>query len=265
MSSNKLAKTGCAADSALLQGNNAAYFQQALSPSNRLSATNIGTGTVTNSDFGFLADTDSNIQDQLDAKEPIISASNRIGADCVSGGGVSNAQFNQLSGVTSSIQSQIDGKEATITGAACSITSDNLTVNRALISNGSGKVAISDITSTELGFLDGVDFNLQSQLNALSGGATGGTITGVTAGDGLIGGGTAGSVTLNVSAGDGVQVTANCVSADSTVVRTTGNQTIAGNKTYSSPAVFNNTMAMANCLMHVGDLDTSLRFDTDTI
>ena len=41
----------------------------------------------------------------------------------------------------------------------------NLTTNRALISNSSGKVAVSAVTSTELGYLDGVTSNIQTQLN----------------------------------------------------------------------------------------------------
>ncbi len=50
-----------------------------------------------------------------------------------------------------------------ITGAASTIKSDDLTVSRALISNVKGKVAVSDITSTELGHLDGVTKNIQTQ------------------------------------------------------------------------------------------------------
>lgn len=53
-----------------------------------------------------------------------------------------------------------------ITGGASSIVSANLTVNRALVSNLSGKVAVSDITSTELGYLDNVTSNIQTQLNS---------------------------------------------------------------------------------------------------
>lgn len=65
-------------------------------------------------------------------------------------------ELNYVDGVTSNIQTQLNGKQATITGAATSITSANLTANRALVSDGSGKVAVSAVTSTELGYLDGV-------------------------------------------------------------------------------------------------------------
>jgi hypothetical protein len=75
-------------------------------------------------------------------------------------------ELNYVDGVTSNIQTQLDSKQAAITGGATTITGSNLTANRALISNGSGKVAVSDITNTELGYLDGVTSNIQTQLNA---------------------------------------------------------------------------------------------------
>ena len=75
-------------------------------------------------------------------------------------------ELNYVDGVTSSIQTQLNNKQATISGAATTITDSNLTVNRALISNGSGKVAVSAVTSTELGYLDGVTSAIQSQLDA---------------------------------------------------------------------------------------------------
>lgn len=56
-------------------------------------------------------------------------------------------------------------KQATITGGASTIVSNNLTASRALVSDSSGKVAVSAVTSTELGYLDGVTSNVQTQLN----------------------------------------------------------------------------------------------------
>lgn len=53
----------------------------------------------------------------------------------------------------------------TVTGGASTIVSDNLTASRALISNSSGKVVVSDVTSTELGYLDGVTSAIQTQID----------------------------------------------------------------------------------------------------
>jgi hypothetical protein len=82
------------------------------------------------------------------------------------------AQINQLTGVSSNIQSQLDslstlvsGKQATLTGAATTIATSNLTLDRALISNGSGKVAVSPTTSTQLGYLSTATSNIQDQLD----------------------------------------------------------------------------------------------------
>lgn len=59
----------------------------------------------------------------------------------------------------------VDTKQDIITGAASTITDSNLTTNRAVISNASGKVAVSNVTSTELGYLSGVTSEVQKQLN----------------------------------------------------------------------------------------------------
>ena len=79
--------------------------------------------------------------------------------------------------ITASERSTWNAKQAAISGAASTITSSNLTANRALISNSSGKVSVSVVTSTELGYLDGVTSNVQTQLNAKLP-KTGGTLTG---------------------------------------------------------------------------------------
>lgn len=82
------------------------------------------------------------------------------------------AELNYVDGVTSSIQSQLDAKQATITGGATTIASSNLTASRALVSDSSGKVAVSAVTSTELGYLDGVTSAIQTQLNAKAASST---------------------------------------------------------------------------------------------
>lgn len=81
---------------------------------------------------------------------------------------VNDDSHNHTIANVDNLQSSLDGKQATITGAATTIAGSNLTANRALISNGSGKVAVSDVTSTELGYLDGVTSNVQTQLDGKS-------------------------------------------------------------------------------------------------
>lgn len=64
-----------------------------------------------------------------------------------------------------SLQAALTSKQDVIVGAASTITEDNLATDRALVSNSSGKVAVSNVTSTELGYLDGVTSNVQTQLD----------------------------------------------------------------------------------------------------
>jgi hypothetical protein len=72
--------------------------------------------------------------------------------------------------------------QAAITGGASSVVTANLTASRALVSDGSGKIAASaTTTTTEVGYLAGVTSAIQTQLNAKLN-LTGGTLTG-----GLIG------------------------------------------------------------------------------
>ena len=67
---------------------------------------------------------------------------------------------------SAALTSGLGTKQDTITGAATTITSSNLTASRALVSNGSGKVEASPITSTELGYLDGLTELLSTSLAA---------------------------------------------------------------------------------------------------
>lgn len=88
-----------------------------------------------------------------------------IDAAKIADGSVSNAEFQYIGGLTSDAQTQINGKQATITGAATTITSSDLTASKALVSDGSGKVAVSSVTSTELGYVSGVTSAIQTQVD----------------------------------------------------------------------------------------------------
>lgn len=70
-----------------------------------------------------------------------------------------------LKGNVTTLTTALQSKQDKIVGGASTITDDNLIVNRALVSDGNGKVAVSNVTNTELGYLDGVTSNVQIQLN----------------------------------------------------------------------------------------------------
>lgn len=74
--------------------------------------------------------------------------------------------------------------QAAITGGASSVVTANLTASRALVSDGSGKIAASaTTTTTEIGYLAGVTSALQTQLDGklnLTGGTLTGGLTGTT-------------------------------------------------------------------------------------
>ncbi|BAQ88643.1 prophage MuMc02 [uncultured Mediterranean phage uvMED] len=146
-----------------------------------ISATKIANGTISDTEFQYLNGVSSAIQTQLDAKQATITGSastidtesltaNRAvisnGSQKIAVSDVTDTELGYLDGVTSAVQTQIDSKQATITGGATTITSSNLTASRALQSNGSGKVEVSDVTTTELGYLDGVTSAIQTQLDA---------------------------------------------------------------------------------------------------
>lgn len=80
----------------------------------------------------------------------------------------SSTAWGSITGTLSSqmdLQTALDGKQATITGAATTIDTEDLTASRALASDGSGKVAVSSVTSTELGYLSGVTSAVQTQVD----------------------------------------------------------------------------------------------------
>ncbi len=65
------------------------------------------------------------------------------------------------------ITEALSKKQNTVTGAVSNVVNNNLTVNRAVITDKYGKIAASErITETELNMLDGVSSNIQKQLDS---------------------------------------------------------------------------------------------------
>ena len=118
--------------------------------------------------------------------------------DILDGLTATTAELNYVDGVTSAIQTQIDSKQATITGAATTIDDTDLTASRAVISNASGKVAVSGVTTTELNILDGLTAST-AELNIMDG------VTASTAELNIMDGVTASTAELNIM--DGVTAT----------------------------------------------------------
>ena len=140
----------------------------------------IAISAVTSTEVGYLDGVTSAIQTQIDSKQATITgaattiddadltASRAVvsdGSGKVAVSAVTSTELGYLDGVSSAIQTQIDSKQATITGAATTIDDADLTASRAIVSDGSGKVAVSAVTSTEIGYLDGVSSAIQTQIN----------------------------------------------------------------------------------------------------
>ena len=78
---------------------------------------------------------------------------------------VDGASQTTVESALGAINTLAASKQAAITGGASTITSDNLTANKALISDANGKVGASSVTSTELGYVSGVTSAIQTQIN----------------------------------------------------------------------------------------------------
>ena len=121
----------------------------------------IGSGVVVNADISGSAAIAFSKMADLTASRALVSD----GSGDVSVSAVTSTEVGYLDGVTSAIQTQLDAKQATITGSATTIDTESLTASRAVISNASQKIAVSDVTNTELGYLDGVTSAIQTQID----------------------------------------------------------------------------------------------------
>lgn len=154
---------------------------------------------VTSTELGYVSGVTSALQTQLNAKQATISGaastvttSNltplRVATTDASGkltnSTVTTTELGYLAGATSSLQSQINtinAGQVNIVGGASTIVNDNLVVSRALVSDANGKVAVSPVTSTQLGYLNGTTSSVQTQLDSKQATITGGVSTATTA------------------------------------------------------------------------------------
>lgn len=162
--------------------------------------TNLGI-TATVAEINYIDGVTSNIQTQLNGLQTAITGGATTVTDSnltasralvsnasgkISASDITSTEIGYLDNVSSNIQTQIDGKQATITGAATTIDDANLTASKALISNASGKVAVSSVTDTELGYVSGVTSSIQDQFDNLTDNNTTYTVSAVDSGDDAI-------------------------------------------------------------------------------
>jgi hypothetical protein len=121
----------------------------------------IGSGVVVNADVNSSAAIAFSKMANLTTNRALVSD----GSGDVSVSAVTSTEVAYLDGVSSALQTQLDAKQATITGSATTIDTESLTASRAVISNASQKIAVSDVTNTELGYLDGVTSAVQTQID----------------------------------------------------------------------------------------------------
>ena len=81
---------------------------------------------------------------------------------------VTSTELGYLSGVDSAIQDQIDAKQDAISGAISTYLTTNATADRIIISNSSGKLATSEVSSTLLANLTGLTGPIQTQIDAIN-------------------------------------------------------------------------------------------------
>jgi len=143
----------------------------------------VAVSAVTDTELGYVAGVTSAIQTQLDGKQASLTgAATTIASDDLDGSralvsdgsgkvavsAVTDTELGYVAGVTSAIQTQLDAKQATLTGATSALVATNLSASRALASDANGKIVVSDITDTELGYLDDATENIQAKLTDLS-------------------------------------------------------------------------------------------------
>lgn len=128
----------------------------------------IGDPLVTPTELETLDGVTSNVQTQLNGKQPVGNYITALTGDVVANGPGSVSATIQSNAVTNSkiINGAIDdSKVAAAAGVAVNKLAA-MTINRAVISDASGFIAPSVTTATELSYVSGVTSSIQTQLNS---------------------------------------------------------------------------------------------------
>lgn len=127
--------------------------------------------TATATEINHLSGVSSNIQTQLNAKQPEINSGARLNANLINDGSVSNNEFNTLDGIDTSqtIKTQLDAKLSSATATLVYFTNIAAQGKQNLIdsSNRLNANLIGDgsISNTEFGYLNNLSGNIQLALN----------------------------------------------------------------------------------------------------
>lgn len=106
---------------------------------------------------------------KIDNTSDVVSVNGKIGVVVLDKTDVGLSNVDNTSDINKPIstltQTAINGKQNTITGAITTVTTVDLATNRVVVSNASGKVAVSTVTTTLLDYLLGLTGNIQTQLD----------------------------------------------------------------------------------------------------
>lgn len=124
----------------------------------------ITSGSIVNADLSGTAAVAMSKLASMTASKAVVTDSNGF----LTTSSTTATQIGYLSNLTGDVQTALDSKISSASGAISTVTSTDLTASRALISNPSGKIAVSGVTSTELSVLDGITATT-AELNTLDG------------------------------------------------------------------------------------------------
>ena len=174
---------------------------------------NIGSTEINLNNYYTKTETDNNFQEKLEDGSIITTVGDSTQLHQID---LTNKKIDIIEART--LYGYIKSK---MTGAISSVIDTNLSNNKAIISSSVGKVTTSNVTSTELGYLQNADSNIQDQLNNKQ--------NKLTAGNNItISGDLISAKDTTYTAGDNITITGNSISAKDTTYTAGDNITITG-------------------------------------